>query len=251
MGAFESGQEFLSSVLAKLPADKQAAAKALFEDPTAKDAVTLAGAGALARSDYSKNLDALKAKEDELVTWYEDNKAALDEFVKIKPEYDVLKGTKTKEDPPKVDPPIDPRKAAEEVLAAQGRNYVEVADWIADKKLDHFIKFGELLDTRGLLDDPRLGKPVAGQPGRVVSLPDLYTEKYGEKLAAKQKEADDKKFEAEVEKRLAERRSQQPNPFPLRGESSVLDSLADPDHAAKHTVETAVEHYERLQAART
>lgn len=249
MGAFESGQEFLNSVLAKLPADKQAAAKALFEDPTAKDAVTLVGAGALARSDYSKNLDALKAKEDELVVWYEDNKAALDEFVKIKPEYDTLKGTK-KEDPPKVDP-IDPRKVAEEVLASQGRNYVDVADWIADRKLDHYVKFGEILDTRALLDDPRLGKPVAGQPGRVVSLPDLYHEKYGEKLAAKQKEADDKKFNDEVEKRLAERRAQQPQPFPLRGESSVLDALGDPDRAAKHTVETAVEHYERLQADRT
>lgn len=250
MGAYESGQAFLQSVLAKLPADKQAAAKALFEDPTAKDAVTLAGDGALARSDYSKNLDLLKAKEDELVTWYDDNKAALDDYLKIKPEFDTLKGAK-KDDPPKVDPPIDPRKAAEEVLAAQGRNYVDVADWIADKKLDHFMQFGEKLDTRALLDDPRLGKPVAGQPGRVVSLPDLYQEKYGEKLAAKQKDADDKKFEAEVEKRLAERRSQQPNPFPLRGESSVLDSLADPEHASKHTVETAVEHYERLQAART
>ncbi len=251
MGAYESGQDFLKSVLDKLPADKQAAAKALFEDPTAKDAVTLAGSGVLARADYSKGMDELRAKTDELNTWYADNKAALDEWVALKPEYEILK--KNPADPPKrEDPPVDPRKVAEEVLAAQGRSYVDVADWLSDRKIDHFMQFGERLNTRELLDDPRLGKPVAGQPGRVVSLPDLYQEKYGERIAAKQKDAEEKKYNEEVDKRVKERLAQHtPNPFPLRGESSVLDVLNEKDGPSKHTVETAVAEYERLQASRT
>ncbi len=250
MSAYESGQAFLQSVLAKLPADKQAAAKALFDDPVAKDAVTLVGDGALARSDYSKNLDALKAKEDELATWFADNEGALKEYVAIKPEYDKLKATPP---PDKKDPPaVDPRKAAEDLLAEQGPHFLQAAGWLAAKAVAHERMFGEELDVVGLAADPRLGKPLKGGPeGRVVSLPDLYAEKYGEKVSAKQKEADEKKFNEEVDRRLKERVAQQAsNPFPLRGESSVLDVLSEQDGPAKHTIDTAVAEYERLQGAR-
>lgn len=266
MGAFESGQEFLAGVLAKLPAELQAQAKALFEKPEAKDAVTLVGDGALARPDYSKAMNDLKTKETELAgklenlnSWYTDNKAALEEYLVIKPEYDDLKakGAQPPPPPPKPGeppPPVDARKVAEEVLAEQGREYVNLTAWIAGKAVEHLHAFGEPLNVTELVSDPRLGKPVAGQPGRVVSLPDIYQSKFGDRIAAKQKETEDKRIADLVAKGMAEERAKNAGqPFPLRGDASpsVLDTLATKDGSAAHTIDTAVAEYDRLQQVRT
>jgi hypothetical protein len=253
MGAKESGQAFLDTVLAKLPEDKRAAAKAIFDDAGAEAAVTLIGDGALARTDYSKNMDALKAKTDELETWFQDNKAALDDYLVVKPEYDKLKTTPTTT--PTTHPALDEagvRKAAEALLAEQGPHYLQASAWMAAKAIEHERTFGEQLDVVALAQDPRLGKQIKGAPeGRVVSLPDLYAEKYGERVAAKAKETEDKRINDLVDVKLKERLAQQTtNPFPLRGEASPLDVLTDKDGAAKHTIDSAVAEYERLQGAR-
>ena len=259
MGAFESGQEFLRSVIEKLPAGQQAQAKAIFESPEAKDAVVLVGDGALRQPDYSRAMNDLKAKETELSTrlenlngWFTENEAALKEYLVIKPEYEKLK---TGTPPPAAKPGegADPRKVAEEVLADAGRDYVQLSAWLAAKAVEHLHRFGEPLDTTALVSDPRLGKPIAGQPGRVVSLPDLYQDKYGERVAAKVKEAEDRKFNEEVDKRLKERLAQQAGqPFPLRNDASpsVLDVLTTKEGPAAHTLDTAVAEYERLSATR-
>lgn len=249
--AFESGQSLVSLVLAKLPEADRAAAKALFEKAEAKDAVTLLGDSALARSDYSKNLDDLRKREDELVDWYTQNKPALDDYVKIKPEYDTLKAGGVKPEP-KPDPPVDPRKAAEDLLAEQGPHFLQASAWLAAKAIAHQRMFGEELDVVALTADPRLGRPIKGDTsGRVVSLPDLYNEKFGEQVTAKQKEAEDTRINTEVDKRVKERLAQStPNPFPLRGESSVLDTLNEKDGPAKHTLDSAVALYETLSANR-
>jgi len=265
MGAFESGQEFLAGVIAKLPAELQTQAKELFGKPEAKDAVVIIGDGALARPDYSKAMNDLKTKETELAgklenlnAWYTDNKAALEEYLVIKPEYDVLKAKgdppppapKPGDPPAPPTPPADPRKVAEDVLSEQGPQYVQVSAWLAGKVVQHMHMFGEPLDPMELVSNPKLGKPVAGQPGRIFSLQDAYAEKYGERVAAKQKEAEEKKFNDEVDKGLAAKMSGQP--FPLRSESpSVLDVLSTKDGPAAHTLDSAVAEYERLQAART
>ena len=103
-----------------------------------------------------------------------------------------------------------------------------------------------------LVANPKLGKPVYGQPGRVYSLQDAYQEKYGERLQAKYKEAEDKRINDEVEKRLGERIKQttSTHPFPLRAESSPLDVLSTKDGPAAHTLDSAVAEYERLVAAK-
>lgn len=262
MGAFESGSEFLAGVIAKLPAELQAQAKDLFSKPEAKDAVIIIGDGALARPDYSKAMNDLKAKEtatqaklDELNAWYEENKAALQEYVTIKPEYDDLKakGPNPKPDPnpnPNPNPPTDPRKMVEEVLAEEGRSYVSLSAFIAGLSVKHLHMFGEPLDPMELVTNPKLGKPIVGQPGRVYSLQDAYNEKYGERVAAKAKEAEEKKFNDEVQKRLTEERAKLAGqPFPLRNEApSVLDHIKD---SAEHTLDTAVAEYDRLQMARS
>ena len=252
MGAFESGQAFLQQVLAKLPEDKRAAAKALFEDAGAKDAVTLAGDGVLARADYSKAMDELRAKGEELDTWFHDNKAAVDDYLAIKPKYDEL--TRTTPPPKPADPPPpDPRQVALDLLNEQGPHYLQASAWLAAKALEHKDLFGERLDVMALVSDPRLGKQIKGQPeGRVVSLPDLYQEKYGEKVTAKEKEVTEAKFNEEVDRRIKARDAGQVrNPYPLRGEASVLDALTDEGGPAKHTIDSAVALYDSLQQART
>jgi hypothetical protein len=258
MGAFESGHEFLAGVIAKLPAELQAQAKELFGKPEAKDAVIIVGDGALARPDYSKAMNdlatqrtELQGKLDNLTNWYTENKAALEEYVAIKPEYDTLKAKPA--DPNKPVPPADPRKLVEEVVGEQGRDFVQLSAWLAGKAVEHFHLFGEPLNVMELTADPRLGKPVAGQPGRVVSLPDIYAAKHGDRVAAKAKEASEKSFNDEVEKRLAAKQAALAGqPFPLRGDASpsVLDVLATKDGPAAHTVDTAVAEYERLTQAR-
>ena len=264
MGAAESGRSFLDGFVAKLPEVFRAEAIALIEKiaaaPEAVPAIQYVGDGAMRQPDYSKAMNDMQAaktelaqKLDNLNTWYEQNEAALKEYVEIKPEYDDLKAKGNGAPLPKPPaPPADPRKVVEEVLHEQGREYVALSAWLAGKAVEHLPRFGEPLDVMELTADPRLGKPVAGQPGRVFSLLDVYTAKYGERVATKQREADEAKLNAEVEKRLsaklAERASQ---PFPLRGEApSVLDVLNTKEGPATHTLDTAVAEYERLQGAR-
>jgi hypothetical protein len=261
VGAFESGQEFVAGVIAKLPAELQAQARELFGKPEAKDAVIIVGDGVLARPAYSKAMDDLKVKETELAdklanlnTWFAENKAALEEFVTIKPEYDELKAGAPNPKPTPDPKPVDPRAIAQEVVNEAAREAVNVSAWLAGKAVEHSHLFGEPLNVMEIVSDPRLGKPIAGQPGRVFSLQDAYSAKYGERVAVKVKEAEDKKFNDEVEKRMAvERAKLTGQPFPLRGDASpsVLDVLATKEGPASHTLDSAVAEYERLQGVRS
>jgi hypothetical protein len=103
-----------------------------------------------------------------------------------------------------------------------------------------------------LTANPKLGKPVAGPPGRVFSLPDAYNEAYGERVRVKEKEAEDQRINKLVEERLSEERKKAgTHPFPIRGaEPSPLDALADPERSKRFTLDAAVEAYEALQAGR-
>lgn len=265
MGAFESGQAFLAGVFAKLPEAVRAQVKAEFDKPEAKDAIILIGDGALARSDYSKQMDDLKKKEDELddlkgqhETWYTENHAALQDYVKIKPEYDTLKKGNPNPNPnPNPKPGIDEDKVVTLVdgrLEMTSRSFAGAMALAFDLVQEHNRMFGEKLDIRELLADPRLGKQIAGQPdGRVVGLQDIYNAKFGEKVAAKHRETEEKKFNDEVNRRLEEERKKNPSPqpFPLRDSSpSPLDALLVKDGPAQHTVDTAVAEYDRLSQVR-
>jgi len=256
MGAFEDGSSFLAGVLAKLPESMRAQVKTELEKPEAKDAVTLIGDSVLARSDYSKHMDGLKVKETELTNkftelndWYAANEAALKEYPTLKAENDTLRKGGTP--PLKTGDVIDPRLVAREEIDAAGREYVGVSAWLAGKAVAHAQMFNEPLDTMALVQNPKLGKPIAGQPGRVFSLDDAYRESHGERVVTKQKEAHDKSINDEVEKRLAEKlKGQITQPFPLRGEApSVLDELAVKERPV-HTLDSAVAEYERLQQSR-
>lgn len=259
MGAFESGQSFLAGVLSKLPQEQRAQAEAIFNAAEAKDAVTLIGDSTLARSDYSRSMDQLREKEgalNEYYTrldgWYVENKAALDA---------ARSGGGGGDPTPSPEPTnggaggmisaAEARRIADEAVNEAGRDYLAVTAFLTTQGARHSHMFGEPLDMNELITSPKLGKPIYGQPGRVYSLQDAYNEKYGERLQAKQKEADDKRFNEEVEKRLADRvRASSTHPFPLRAESSPLDALQTKDGPAVHTLDSAVAEYERLVAAK-
>ena len=259
MGAFESGQSFLAGVLAKLPAEQQAQARAIFEAAEAKDAVTLLGDGALARGDYSRSMDTLREKEQALNEyytrldgWYTDNKAALDAAT-----------ARPQEQPPAAPAAPAPggnvgitqddiRRIAMDTVNEAGRDYIAVSAFLATQGARHSHLFNEPLDMTDLVNNPKLGKPVYGQPGRVYSLQDAYMERYGQRIQQKQQEAEDKRINDEVEKRLGERlkATNSSHPFPLRQESSPLDVLSTKEGPAAHTLDSAVAEYERLVAAK-
>jgi hypothetical protein len=265
MGAFESGQSFLAGVLSKLPAEQQAQAKAIFDAAEAKDAVVLLGDGALARSDYSRSMDSIREQErtlNEYYTrldgWYTENKATLDSargnggdmaHAPHSPAGPAVGGNVaaavalTQE---------DIRRIANDAVNEAGRDYIAVSAFLATQGARHSHLFGEPLDMTELVASPKLGKPIYGQPGRVYSLQDAYLERYGERIQKKQQEAEDKRINDEVTKRLGEKlkETSSSHPFPLRQESSPLDVLQTKDGPAAHTLDSAVAEYERLVSAK-
>jgi hypothetical protein len=279
-GAFEDGQAFIAGVLAKLPEGQRAQAKAIFDAAEAKDAVTLIGDGALARSDYSKHMDTIKTQDQELKdklaaatqlyekndAWYKANATALQEYPTLKSEVERLKaggGGGDDDDDKEKKVTLDKKSIEDTIKSLLGaeldlqlsdreRGYVDVVAFMQDTGGSHLKMFGELPSMRELTANPKLGKPILGQPGRVFSLQDAYNEKYGTQVQAKAKEAHDKEIEAEVQKRLGEERSKNGGqPFPLRGQApSVLDVLDTKEGAAAHTLDTAVAAYESLQSGR-
>jgi hypothetical protein len=273
MGAFESGSSFIAGVLAKLPETQRSAAQAIFDAAEAKDAVVLLGDGVLARSDYSKHMDTLRDKEvalnqhyETLTSWYDVNKSALEEARDLKlrsgggTPHPQPTPTPTPSPSPTPSPDLqspalsaaDVRKLADDAVNEAGRDYVAVSAYIASIAAQHQAMFGEPLNALELVQNPKVGRPIVGQPGRIFSLQDAYLERYGEAVGKKQQEAQDKRFNDEVERRLGERQKQTTShhPFPLRAESSPLDVLETKEGPAAHTLDSAVAEYERLQAAR-
>jgi hypothetical protein len=255
----------MAGVLAKLPAEQQAQAKAIFDAAEAKEAVALIGDGALARSDYSRHMDQIREKETSLTDyytkldgWYKDNQAAL-AAARDATARGNGNGHVEPADPnakPALQTPAaspdEMRRIANEAINEAGRDYIAVSGFIATQAGWHQHVFNEPLDMTELVNNPKLGRPIVGQPGRVFSLQDAYNEKYGERIAQKNREAEDKRINDEVEKRLLDRtRSSASQPFPLRSESSPLDVLTTKDGPAVHTLDSAVAEYERLVAAKS
>jgi hypothetical protein len=259
----QSGLSFLDGLIAKLPESLRAEATALVtkikSTPEAEIATPLqyVGDGVLARPDYSRVMNELKVKQDEIdalaqeqLTWWTTNSAALNEYRTIKPEYDRLKGTDPNPDPNPA-PALDMKTIGEE-LERRDRAFAGAFALGVTLSARHQLLFNEALDMNELMGDPNVGQPVKGQPGRVYGLQDAYNTKHGERVTAKAKEAEDTRIKKLVDDGVAERLRQQPQiqPYPLRPEPSPLDALLVKDGPASHTVDTATTEYERLQAAR-
>jgi hypothetical protein len=263
MGAKESGQSLLAGVLAKLPEADRATAQAIFAKADAEGAITLIGESALARSDYSKQMDtireqttALEAKQTELTEWWEVNKDALLDYKAIKPEFDKLKTTPPARTTPDPNPPpagltkeeFDKDMAIR--LEARDRIFAGALGFSVTLAQKHFVMFHEALDMNELLRDPKIGT-VDKTTGDTYGLMDAYNNKHGDRVSTKLKEIKDAEFNKAVDDKVNERlRSSPQHPFPIRDSSpSPLDALTTPEKkTTDFTVDSAVAFYEQLQA---
>jgi hypothetical protein len=258
--ALDTGRSFLAGVLAKIPESARAQVEAVFQSPDAEAAVTLLGDGVLARTDYSKNMDEiaqqrqeLTAKFTELNDWYAVNQPALEEYKVLK----AQQGQPPSPPPPPTAPPqsltaADITKIVEQTLGSREQDYVGLLAFTNTMVGRHYATFGEALDVNELVANPKVGRPIAGHPGRVYSLQDAYNEKYGERVQAKQQEAEAARINKLVEERLVEERKKFPQQvFPIRQEIAPIDTVLTKDGSAAHTLDSAVSLYEQLQANRS
>lgn len=278
MGAKEAGQTFLAGVLEKLPESFRAQAKGIFEAPEAADFLTQVGDGTLARSDYSKHMDALKTQQTalgELETtlktqqeqnqvWYDANKGAIDDYLRIKPEYDAWKATggdpagagTTPTTPTGTGGGSDMGLTEEQVkkivtdqVNGAAADVVAVATWASKHAVQHFQTFNEVLPV----DDLVSATIQARSKGQDLTLDQMYQQRYGEKLQEKATAAHNAQVESEVQRRLGEELAKRgPGlPFPTRTDPSPLDAITTPPSDPNaHTVDAAVAHFAQLTAAR-
>ena len=247
--ALDAGKTMLAGILAKLPESVRVAVQQAFEAPEATDAVTLLGDSTLARSDYSRQMDALHEQEEALKTdyanlqaWYEANKTTLAKAGELEAEVTKLRGAPPAPKPPEKPVPAFDAETLNKELGARERAAANYLNAVTKLAMDHFQKFNEVVDPNELM---------ALAESKRVSLFDAYELKFGEKIKAKAAEEEKARIDKIVEDRLAEERRKSPTlPYPSRQAPSVLDVLDVKDGPAQHTVETAVAEFERLQAAR-
>lgn len=259
--AADTGKSFIDGVLAKLPESLRDQAKAVFSAPEATDALTLVGDGVLARADYSRQMDEIRTKEQQVTedferlnTWYEEKKSALAELDEFRT--GKKKPANGDPPPPRTTPEIDPTKflSREDFQKSQREEQLAAANYLGLQNvltLQHYDRFKEILDTRELLADPNLGKQKAD--GSVYGLTDAYRTKHGEKLTAWEQQQEQARITKLVDEQVAERMKANPGmPIPLRGAPSVLDLIEAGTEIKpeQYSAAAAAEEYARLQAAR-
>jgi hypothetical protein len=235
------------------------------------------GDSTLARSDYSKNMDALKTQQTALAeletalktqqeqnqVWYDANKGAIDDYLRIKPEYDAWKAGGGDPPPAGTTPPTPTgtggsdmgmteeqiKKLVTDTVNGAAADVVGVSTWAAKHAVQHFQTFGEVLPV----DDLVSATIQARAKGQDLTLDQMYQQRYGEKLQAKATEAHNAQIETEVQRRLGEELAKRgPGlPFPTRTDPSPLDAITTPPSDPNaHTVDAAVAHFAQLTAAR-
>lgn len=258
--ASDSGKAFLAGVLAKLPAEQRAQAEALFNSADATGALEVIGTGTLGQSEINRQMDELRTQRESLTslqdqnqTWFTENKAALEEYLQIKPEFDKLKGNPT---PPLKSTAEGPTK--EEIAAAFESNNRAFAGALSlgmDLSSRHLHTFSEPLNMTELLGDPKLGTVLDKNTGRVYGLQDAYDTKHGDRVRTKATEAEAARIKKLVDEGVAERLRATPqnHPFPLRDATpSPLDALQATDRKpADYTVDSAIAEYDRLSQTRS
>lgn len=269
--ALDSGKSLAEAVLAKLPENLRESARAALLAPEATDALTLLGDSALARSDYSKNMDEIRTKTEELKAqeetlladhdnlraWYAEKKAVIDKY----PSLDVVEAelARARGGTPPTPTPAPPAKPVasgmskedlEGVLAERDKGYASVLALSTTLSTKHLRDFNEVLDMNELIAYATKNRlPLYDKHADN----DAYRALHGEKLVAKAKTEEDARIQKLVDEQLAARMKDANQPFPLRNSSpSVLDVLQDPNYKPTNFgVDAAVAEYERLQANRS
>jgi len=170
----------------------------------------------------------------EQVAWYETNKAALDEYTKLK----AAGGN-----PPAPAPPAPSgisKEDLEKYLGERDRSYAAVLGLTTTLATQHYKNFGEVLDT---------GDLIAFAEKNRLPLSEAYSQKFAEPIKARNEKLETKRIDKLVQEKLtAERAQMAGQPFPLRHQDpSVLDTLnATPPDKAQYSAEAAAAEYARI-----
>lgn len=246
--ALETGKTLLDSVLAKLPENLRDAAKTAFAAPEAADALTELGARGLAQSDYSRQMDDIRRKDQELADaqaeiarvhkeqtdWYAANKPALDEYNRIK-----AGGTPPAAPVPPAAPAGISKEDLDKVLGDRDRSYAQVLGITSTMTAQHYKDFGEVLNVADL---------IAFAEKNRLPLADAYAQKFAEPIKARNDKLESERIEKLVAERLATERAQHAGqPFPLRNaDPSVLDNLTKESDKSQYSADAAAAEYARL-----
>lgn len=256
MSALDAGKAYLQQVLEKLPPEARAQAEATFMSAEAAAALTTLGEGVLRQQDYSRQMDALRADKDRAqavytqnLSWFEENKAALEQLPTLQTELEALKAR----------PPAAPAAPAAPPATPVGDGYVKTDQLqglvqetlglfavVPTLILDHQRRFNETLS-----EEQMIGLIQQAQTNS-RSLKAQYAITFGEKIAAKaaeDKAAYEEKLRQEGEARA---RAANPNlPYPVRPTgTSPLDSLSAPDRPGLPTPDALAAEYEQLVAGK-
>ena len=265
--ALDSGKSLLEGVLAKLPESLREQAKGIFAAAEATDALTVLGDSALARADYSKNMDALtqaqtdlKAREDSLAadydklnTWYDGRKSDFDKVDELRKAGKWKDGLLDDGQPPRPgQPPLDTskfisREDFDKLMMGQQMSAANVMALMGKLIIEHKDHFGEVLDASQLLADPNLGKNGYG-------LADAYHAKFKDKITERNTKLENDRIQKLVDERYTERMKGQPQlAIPLRTGTSPLDLLEANTEIKpeQFSAQAAAEEYARLVAARS
>lgn len=261
--ASDAGRTFLAGVLAKIPEDQRAQVEAALT--ASEEALTVIGAGALAQSDINRRYQEITEKTREIETlqaqvqadydrnteWWTANQAKLAEL-------DRLKAGNPNPNPNPPPPALDPakyvdRETFEKTMRAEQMSAANAVALMATLAIRHSHDFNEVLDTRELLQDPKLGSQRPD--GGIYGLEDAYRTKFGEKLTAKAQAAEDARIKQRVDAEVAERMKGLPQtPFPIKGTGTspldVIGTTPDPKDAQVPLAERAAQEYARLQESR-
>lgn len=247
--------KFLTDLVSKLPEASRGSVIAAFETAEAADAVKFAEDGAKRQSDYSRHMDEVaqeKARLEQharqLNDWYATAKPLLDLGTQAH-----AAGWKPGQADPDPDPTPSPTKVelppdlvrkadVETLLNEREQGAAAFFSRLNIMSQRHLQQFGEILDTDALLADPRLGKNGVG-------LEQLYTLKFGERLQAKAKEAEDQRINAEVDKRVKEqlRAAGSRPPYPVGSvDPSPLDALTKKPDSSEFSPAAMADEYADL-----
>lgn len=194
--AATAGKSFIQQLAEKLPDAKRAAFLSTFDGE--ETALQTVGDSVLARSDYSRAMNDLKAVEAKQTQWWKDNQPLLELGAKAKdagwspenpgggnpPDPNGNRSGITPEDVTKL---LDEREAGAAAFFAT----------LSGLQMQHFTTFGEVLDSRQLMAD------AVADPQR-RGLQHAYQTRFADRLTAKAKEKDDQAFEARYKERFAQ-----------------------------------------------
>lgn len=247
--ALDVGKSFLSDLLSKIPEDSRAAVAAAFSASDA--AVETLGKGALAQSEFSRAMDAVKATEKAL----EAERAGIQSvhskqqewWKTVQPVVALGEAAQaagwTPEAPPAGGTPPAAATLPEDVLRKADmdklvESHLAVVAYVNKLSASHLHEFGEVLDLSPLIAE-------AQSSGK--GLPDVYAAKFADRFAEKRQKALDAEVESRVQTRLADERKKFGHGVYPTGPStgSPLDALAPPPNAAGD-VSDLVAEYERL-----